>query len=253
MISLAPNLTEVLFLLGCGNQLVGVTDYCNYPPEARQLPRLGGLHNPNFERILSLRPRMAFMLPSQRALAARLEKAGVDCVIVKSDTLDDITQGILLMGKSRGLGERSEALAGGIQADLDRIRAQCAGKSRVRALLAVSHSPGALNDLYASGRGTYLDEILTLAGGVNAIDSSPAAYPLLARETVLACGAEVIIDFQFQEESEAIRTQWRRYLGREDASAPRVFFAGDPRLTVPGPSAVHAARAIAEFLHNSPK
>ncbi|MES1210835.1 MAG: helical backbone metal receptor, partial [Acidobacteriota bacterium] len=111
IVALTPSVAETLFALGLGRRVVGVGDYCRFPPEARALPQLGGLFNPNLERIVSLRPNLAVLIPSERDLGAKLGRLGVPSLIVRNESLADVEQSFRTIAKRCGVPAAGERLA----------------------------------------------------------------------------------------------------------------------------------------------
>lgn len=257
IITLAPNLTEAVFSLGYGDQVVADTDYCRFPPEAAERPHIGGLYNPNVELILSLRPDVVFYVPHHAELATRLEKAGLHTVVVPSETVADVVSGIRIIGRTLGSETRAEKLARSIQQQVDAITARAAQLPRKRVVLVVDHEPGSIRGLYAAGSGNYLDELLRLVGGDNVLRDTATTYPKISAEILLHDPPDVILDSKYAEVSQAagdwepaMRRTWEDlFQGRE--KKPRIEFVTEPRVMIPGPSIVVALHVLAREVHGS--
>jgi iron complex transport system substrate-binding protein len=259
IISLAPNITELVYSLGHGDCLVGVTDYCRHPAEAAHKPRVGGLHNPSLEGILALRPTLVLHLPAHQSLADGLRKNRIECINIRSEVLDDIYAALGLLGSRLGRTEQARHIEAQIRADLDRVRRRTEPLGRKRVLMIVSHAPGSLRDLYAAGRGNFLDELITLAGGENLLEKSALGYPILSREYLLTASPDVVIDCQYtapaasaaDAQPDFLRRLWLDFYDKRPGSIPRIEFLNDPRHTVPGPSVARSVEALARLIHGA--
>lgn len=192
IIALAPNLSETLFALGFGERVVGVDDYSHWPPEVEKLPRLGGLFNPNLERIVALKPDLAFLVPSEREIGEKLKRFGIDSLIVSNESLADIERSFQTIANRCGVPEAGERLAAewrqGLRPD------PVPGAPRV--LLSAGRSAGRLTDLVVAGPNTFLDELLQRLGAVNTFGDAPIRYPEVGMEEVVARAPDIIIELR---------------------------------------------------------
>jgi iron complex transport system substrate-binding protein len=135
IVSLIPAVTEMLFAIGAGEQVVGVSTFDTFPKEATTRPRVGGLFDPNFEAILTLRPDLVIVYGSQEELIRRLGRASIPIYSYRHAGLADITDTLRAVGKRTGHSLRADALAAQIESDLDAVRKSVAGKARPRTLM----------------------------------------------------------------------------------------------------------------------
>ena len=196
VVSLAPSLTEIVFFLGKEKILVGVTRFCNYPPAAARLPRVGGVTDPDVERIVAARPDLVLCTldgnPRDRVRA--LEEAGIRCFAVGPQNLAAVFSlvervGILLgvPGKARAAATELEARANRASARGRNDAAGAAGPGAgPKAVFILSVSP-----LIAAGPGTFLDELLRLSGARNAASSFTVRYPRLSTEDLIVLGTHL--------------------------------------------------------------
>ena len=191
---MAPNLTEIVFALGAGERLVAVSEYSDYPPEARRLPRLGGFLNPDVEAILALRPDLVIVRDYSRRLEEKMAAFGVPVLRVRDEAIADILVAVREVGRALGLPERAGALAAALEREVDSYRLRPEPEHRPRVLLVAGRTPGSLQDLYAPGAGTFLDEMIALTGGSNVFGDSKIAYPKLSKEEIIARDPEVILE-----------------------------------------------------------
>jgi iron complex transport system substrate-binding protein len=256
VVSLAPNLTEIVFLLGQEERLVGVTRYGNYPPRASILPRIGGIVDPDVERIVAAGPDLVLCTtdgnPKERVRV--LEEMGIPCFAVGPQDLEAVFETIERIGTLLGVPERA-----GKETAALRIRASRASRSHActlpgaettegkgvpkpRVLFALSTSP-----VIAAGVGTFLDELLRAAGGENAASSFAGRYPRLSVENLLAAGPDMIFLAAMDgvESFPAEVTRWEEIPAFRDGEI--VTLDGD-LVTRPGPRMVAALEEISRAL-----
>jgi iron complex transport system substrate-binding protein len=250
LVSLAPSLTETVAALGCEAQLVGVSDYVVWPPQALALPRLGGLHNPNVERILALAPDLV-LLPSaitkvEKACAA----AGIRIEHVLMEDLPDVRRGILRVAELLDCPERGQALVAELDQELAAVAAQAGEQPRLRVLLVLDRPPtGRLQSLTVAGPGTFLDQLAALAGGDNVFEDASRLYFTPSLEAVLSRRPDVIIELRpagtgINDAETRARAEWQALFG--DQQAPLVQVVAGDEILIPGPRmGVTAARLAA--------
>lgn len=257
IVSTAPAATEILFALGLGDRVVGVTQFCNYPPEAKTKPRVGTFLQPNLEVIVALRPDLVIIQKNPVQLGERLAAMGLRTLEVDQPTVEAVFDSIRRIAAAAGVPARAAELEKKMRADLEGIRRKAGSCARRRVLFVVGRNPNAVEGLVAVGKGSYLNELIAIAGGRNIFAESPAAYPKVGLEEVLARNPEVIIDMgdmaQTTNVSEAHRRYvialWNRYPALAAVRNRRVYAVASDIFVVPGPRIVEAAREFARMLH----
>ncbi len=257
IVSTAPSLTEVLFALGLEQRVVGVTEYCRYPAEAARKPKIGTFIEPSFERILAQRPDLVLVVRNPVQLAERLSQLGLRAVEVPQDTVADILSSVRTIARLAGVEARGERLAE--ERELSEVRSRAAKLPRRRVLFLVGRSPGTLQNMVGAGTGTFIDELLSLAGGDNILRGSPIPYPRVSLEQILAADPEVIIDLgDFAHEqgkplepAAQFRAVWAPYRMLRAVRENRVVQAGSDVLIRPGPRVGQAARLCLELIHGA--
>ena len=190
IVSTAPSATETLFALGLGRNVVGVSQYCEYPPEVKALPKVGSYVQPNLEAIARLRPDLVVLQKHEGPVQGRLRALGIRYVEMPYGLLADVYAGISVVADATGVHDRGEALNTRIQDRLAEIAARSRGKSRVRALVIVDRKMGTLSDLIVAGANNYVNQMMVIAGAVNVLDqSSLPMYPRISLETGAARGS----------------------------------------------------------------
>jgi iron complex transport system substrate-binding protein len=257
IVSTAPNLTEMLFALGLGDRVVGVTTYCRYPPAARALPKVGTFLEPDFERIVALRPDLVLTIKNPVDLTARLRSLKLNAVEVNPETIPGIFASLQVIGQAAGAVPAATALRDKLQSELDGFRRTSAALPPRRVLFFVGRTPGTLDGLIAAGKGTYLDELLVLAGGRNVLADSPIPYPKVSIETILARDPDVIIDMGDAAHAEGVKSEqqeqvvalWSRYPKLKAVREHRLYAVADDRLVIPGPRVAEAVREFRRLLY----
>ena len=164
IISTSPSITETLFALGLGHRVVGVTDFCEYPPEACELPSIGGMTNPHMEALVSLRPDLVIHQSHSVRMAKNIETLGIPSMEITMDTLDDILSSIKLLGSTLGDVKISEQLLKNLTDGINFYKNKLEGIPSKETLLLLGDSSDPGRDLYATGPGTFLHELLEISG-----------------------------------------------------------------------------------------
>lgn len=237
VVSLAPNLTEIVFFLGQADRLVGVTDFCDYPPDARHKPSIGGIVNPSLEKVLALRPDLVLVARgSDLAFIERLRRDGVQVFGTDPQTLDDVLGLIERLGALLGCADEAAERVADLRAQVAQLASQLPeARPRPRALVVISLDP-----LFVAGGGTFVDDLLRLAGMDNAAGHDKP-WAEWSAERVLAAQPDPVILVGPSSPSPAAKaplallagkTPWRTL---PSVKAGRVFEVSEDHLTVPGP------------------
>jgi len=203
VVSMAPSLTEILFALGLDEEIVGVTLDSDYPPAAAEKPKVGTFWQPNIEAVVAARPNLVMTLGfgRQKNLAERLKRVGYNSLAVNIETVSDLFSVIGQIADAAGRQRQADELVTGIKEKLTALSGMVGALPKVRVLWVVQREP-----LRVAGRNTFVNEMIELAGGENAIGQTVHEYPPIGAEQVIACGADVIIE---------------PAMGREDLDAQR--------------------------------
>ncbi len=250
IISLAPSLTEVLFAVGAGAQVVGVTEFCNYPPEAAARPKVGGItpDTINLERILELAPDLVLSSgDGQDPALANLARLGIATRVLPAESLEEVMGTIDEVGALSGHAERARRLRAELEGRVDRIRGLVSRlpTPRVRVFYQVWDRP-----LMTTGR-SYVSELIEIAGGENVFGDLTQAFPQVSEEAVLVRDPEVIL-IPSQHREPVRLEDVRRRPGWDRLSAVRSgrvhLLPGDP-ISRPGPRLVEVLETMARLLH----
>lgn len=237
IVSMAPNITETLFALGLGDRVAGVTRFCAWPPEAREKPSVGGFIDPNYERIVALRPDLVLLLPEHATVIDHLGELGIRCEVVRNRTVDDILWTIGRIGELCGREAQADSLAGDLRRRIVAVRAG-AGAGKPKVLISVSRDFGAgtVSRVYAAGPGTFYDELIGYAGGVNAYVGPPVAYPVLSAEGLISLDPDIIIDLVPSGQADGLGPEaWSGYGSVAAVRNGRVHVIDAEYAVIPGP------------------
>jgi iron complex transport system substrate-binding protein len=245
VVTLGPNATEILFALGRGETVVGVSRYDDYPPEAARLPRVGGLLDPSFEAIVALRPDAVIGArgPLNRAVLDRIEALGVRALFPPVESLDEVRAAVHAFADLVGSPERAAPLVARIDAQIDAVRARVRGRASPSVLAVLGQRP-----ISVAGPGSFLDALIGIAGGRNVVRTGPR-WPSLSLETVLMLAPEVVLDLTSMEGHSALRDAWSGYDAIPAVRDGRVVALTDPVVLRPGPRAGEAALVVARAIH----
>jgi len=251
VIALSPAITEMIFALGKGDLLVGVSELSDYPPEAREIPRVGGFSRPNPETILALRPDLLVVSPApeNRETVDLLRSRGVPVLVVEARGLEEIALALQALGEELGVADRARRLADSIAARLERLAALVGGRPLPRTLLVIQPEP-----LIVCGPGSYPGSLLALAGGENLVPEGSSRYPGYSLEVVLRAAPQVIVETAMLGEAagagrEAVLARWARLPDLPAVRSERVFLLEKDAILRPGPRAPEGVADLIALLH----
>jgi iron complex transport system substrate-binding protein len=251
VITLSPNLTETVFALGLGDRVVGVDDYSRWPPEVEKLPRLGGLFNPNLEKIVSLQPDLAVLVPSERDVGEKLKRFGVDSLIVSNETLADIEKSFHTVADRCGVPDAGDRLAAQWHRELEPAPLP----APLKVLLSTGRPAGRLADLVVAGPNTFLDELLQRLGAVNAFADAPIRYPEVGMEEIVARAPDVVIELRADpltpELAGHLVEDWKALPDLPAVKNRRVKVISGDHVLIPGPRLPQFYRELRKALEGA--
>ncbi len=249
IVSLAPGITEILFSLGLGDRVVGVTNYCDYPPAAVTKQRVGGL-NPNFEVILTLRPDLVVGTAGlyQEENILKFKRFGIPFFIFDPTSLAKIFDMILVLGTMNGVEQAAKVEVRQLQERLDLLRQKIASFPRPRLLYVVDKEP-----LISVGKGSFLNDLIRDAGGISITQGLENAYPLVSIEYVIQQDPQVIILAMDADQvvTDQEKRYWSRWLALSAVREGRIYKVRRDLLNRPGPRVLDGLEELAGLLHPS--
>lgn len=253
IVSLIPAVTEMLFAIGAGPQVVAVSSFDRYPPQVEKLQRVGALIDPDVERILSLRPDLVAVYASQADLRAQLERAKAPMFVYSHAALADITTTMKALGERVGRGREAAELARTIDTRIEAIRKRVAGRPRPRTLIVFDREALALRGIYASGGLGFIHDMVDAAGGENVFAEVKQQAVQATTELILARRPEVILELRGNSVSTDMRRReiavWQALSSVPAVRGGRVYFIDQPLTVIPGPRVADAIDLFARTLH----
>ncbi len=248
IISLAPNITEILFALEGGQAITAVTDYCDYPEQAKFKPRISGMINPNYEKIIELNPDLIIMTVegNNQNDFDKLEKLGYIIYVTRPKNIKGILKSITDIGKIIGAEERSAALVKQLNERQAVIFQSIRNSLPSKLFFIISVQP-----LISAARGTFIDEMITLLGGINIAAGSIVQYPIINRETVLKQNPDIIVAMEdvVKNKYELLKhfPEWKNLKAFQNN---KVFIVDSNILSRPGPRIIDGFGILAGIISN---
>lgn len=247
IVSLSPSTTEILFSLGLGNEIVGVTSYCDYPEEARKRAKIGGMSNPSIEAIISLRPDIVVMTVdgNPKEVEKKLRSMKIKTYVFRARRLDELPDGIRDMGVALGVSERAERLAIEIEGALSKFRSLYKSEvSKKKVLFILWPEP-----LIVAGPGTAIDDAIRLLGAENIASRSRIPYPKYSIEDVIRQSPDVVIIGRAMGKDirEASKGLLERLRSISAVKEGKVFYVGDGLYRL-GPRVIKGIEEVAACL-----
>ena len=253
IISVIPAVTEMLFAIGAGPQVVAVGSFDRYPPQVESLPRVGALLDPDLERILSLGPDLVAVYGSQTDLRTQLQRAKIPTYVYSHAGLSDVTTTIRALGARVGRADAASRLAQDIDARIAAIRNRVAGRPRPRTLIVFGRESGALRGIYASGGIGFIHDMVSAAGGDNVFADIRREGVQATTEQILVRRPDVVLELRISEitpgEVQRETRVWNALPSLPAVRAGRVHILVDSRTVLPGPRVAEGIDLIARVLH----
>ncbi|GBU21994.1 vitamin B12 transport system substrate-binding protein [Fibrobacteres bacterium R8-0-B4] len=282
IVSFAPSVTEILYELGLGDRVCGVTRFCKYPPEAALKEKIGGQTDRNYEAVVRLKPDLAVILKEQRDMTAFLDQYGIRYIAVGSDSVDEILESIQAIADACSVSDRGKIIADDLRERMKPVyidksvndNGQIAddGKSihtdnavytdsgidnKPKVLLCVSRDGaggGSIGKCFAAGANSFYDQLIDAAGGVNVMKGVKQAYPTVTAEALIRSAPDVIIELSMSytdnhQQRQKICDDWRSLKTVPAVKNDRIYCLSGDYLTIPGPRIVLILEDFKNVLH----
>jgi iron complex transport system substrate-binding protein len=253
IVSLIPAVTEMLFAIGAGPQLVAVSSFDRYPPEVEKLQRVGALLDPDLETILSLRPDLVVVYTTQTDLRQQLDRAKIPTYVYSHAGLADVTDTIVQIGSRVGHETEAAKLVDAIRTGIGSIRRRVETRQRPRVLVVFGREALALRGIYASGGVGFVHDMIEVAGGENVFSDIKRQAVQATTELILSRRPDVILELRpalsTAAQLERERPVWNALTALPAVRTGRVHFITDERTVVPGPRIADGVATIARALH----
>jgi iron complex transport system substrate-binding protein len=253
IICAAPSVTEFVFALGMGERVVGVSDFSTFPPEAQTIDQIGGLINPNKEKITSLQPDLLIIQGQNQSLARFCKEHQVRFLSIEINTLEDIWTAIHTIGLTLRAEEKASALIRKIKDDLQDIKNKIQDRPLKKVFLTLGHTPGDLTGLMTTGPGTFLHELVNAAGGENIFSDASGLYPQISKESLVKRQPEVILEAIPggipEEKLTLLKKDWSQLPMLPAGKSGSIHFLTEDFLLIPGVRISRTVRLFAEIFH----
>jgi len=248
LIALAPNLTEILFALGLGDRVAGVTNHCNYPPEASLKPRVGSYIHLNVEQIISLSPDLVIgtVDGNERHILDLLEQANIKVFFVNPRDVRQAIATISTVGLVCGVPEKARQLSGSLTLRVNRVVEVTSARKRPLVFLQIHIQP-----IMTVNRNTVHHDLIRLAGGDNMTADEPVTYPRISLEEVIRRKPEVILVSSMEREGrfEKARQDWLQWTSIPAVQKGKVHLIDSDLIDRPSPRVVDGLEIMAKLLH----
>ncbi len=266
IVSLSPVGTEILFELGQGANIIGVTNFCDYPPEAAKKHKMGDFAAINFETVIAMKTDMLVLQDMHMQFTPQLDKLRIPYIVLKQNSIDEICDSIARLGKICGKDKKAAALVSKIRGEVANITVKVKGRAKPKVLLCVSRelSEPQINSFYAAGRNNFYGEVITLAGGENASKEKKISYPQISLEGLMQINPDVVIDlvgektFYHSKDNIDVNTvfndrylkgQWQRSAKVNAVKNGRIYIMNGTVFLRPGPRIGIMLKAFAKAIH----
>jgi len=248
IISLVPSVTEILFSIGAQDRLVGVTDFCDYPAEARRKPRVGSMLAPSLEGMVSLKPDLvvATTAGNRQETFEQLERLKIPVYVVNPITVADVLDLVARLGRLADRGDAADRAVAALRERMKAVAARVEGRARPRVLYVLWPDP-----LIVPGRASLVSELIALAGGDSVTADGGQGYPRYSLEAALARNPEVIILASHSPEPSALirATKWERFTQVPAVATGRLHTIDGDLTHRYGPRIVDGLEGLARLIH----
>ena len=254
VISTSPAITEILFALGAGERVVGVTDYCSFPKKACLLPSIGGPLNPSTETWIALKPDLIIVQEDSVVINKHATILKIPILKVSVNNLENILTSIQAIANTMQVSKRGHQLVDKINAEIEQYRTRLRKLKPRQVLMLLSDTNDPSRDLYAVGRDTFLNELLSIAGGENILPDTMATYPKISKEFIIAKSPEIIIEIgpKSNLSSDGIldrKKTWGKYPTLNAVKNNRLYFIGADYILIPGPRLINILDDLTRNIH----
>jgi iron complex transport system substrate-binding protein len=257
IVSLSPDLTEIVYGVGAFNRVVAVSDYDTWPPETAKLPHLGQLHNPSFEKLVGLRPDLVIVNKAQAPFfEGTLKELGLTVLKTSNSSVQEVYDAMMAIGRATGNEREAAKLVASTREGLERVARRTARLPRTPTVLIVDRLPGTLRDLYTATDGSFLAELVGIAGGQIAVQPVEHGYKKLVKEDLLAVNPEIILDFIQGPKSRFAGDPldaWREMPELKAVRARRVYGVNEDFVPHASQRIVQTAELFAKLIHPEAK
>ncbi len=255
IISLAPSITEILFALGLGDQVVGVTRFCQYPTAVSTITKVGGYSDPSYETIVALQPTLIVSLTEHEKARRQLAPFNINNITLNNSSIEGIIDSIETVGAATNRLQNAQRLAKSLREEIKQITEKTSQLRRPRILITVGRQPEdkQISDIFVAGNDEFYSQMITIAGGQNAYQGD-MAFPTLSGEGIINLNPDIIIDIipNLNEQSItqlSILNQWKESYDISATRNNQVHVLTDNYMVIPGPRFIQIIRQLLRIIH----
>ena len=257
IVSLAPSITEILFTIGAGDRIVGVTTYCDYPEEAKTKPKVGGFTDQNIEAIVLQKPDLVILTPNRgtKFTYEKLKQINIETLVVPFYSLDDLLKSFELISQKAGNILEAKKIQAQLLETINQVRNQSVSRPKKKVAFVSWHTP-----LILAAGGTLEGNVVELTGGMNIAQDSPLHYPKFNIEALFTRDPDLIIDtsrmgrkMDFESQKEMVKKFWGQYSELHAVKTGHVYMFKGNVYCAPGPRTVRMIQAVNAILDPSTK
>lgn len=243
VVSLSPAITEILYFIGAEDNVIGVSSYCDYPPGALEKKQMGGFEDPNLELVVESEPDMVFVAAGVQAeFIKTLEDLGISVFALDAETVEEVIENIKLAGKIMGVEEKATHKAGELRERVDKVTAKVKDEERPVVFFEIWDDP-----LMSAGAGSFVNDLIELAGGTNLYGDADHRYPTVSFERLVEKDPEIYIAIDHKRQDD-IETR-TGFDSLQAVKEDRVYTIEDDLVTLPGPRVVDGLEKLAAAIH----
>ena len=248
IVSLAPGITEILYALNLGDNIVGVTSFCDWPTQAKQKPQVGGFINPSIEKIVALQPDLVIATAdgNRRDTVQQLERVGLAVYVTNPADIRGILSGIEHIGEITSAERNARVLVQGLQKRLKLVRRQTQGRTKPRIFFQIGLDP-----VITAGRDTLINELIGLAGGINIAGAQTTRYPRYSAEGIMAGSPDIVLFAPMATDKEfaAVKNFWRKFKEMPAVKNNDIYPIETDLISRASPRIIDAVEKMAEIFH----
>ncbi|MCX8064399.1 MAG: ABC transporter substrate-binding protein [Candidatus Hydrogenedentes bacterium] len=254
IVSIGPNITEILFQIGAGEKVIAIGDFDDYPPEIQHLPKVGTYISPNIEKITSLNPEIIVTAGEIPQLSSLANEIKIKYYSISMDTLEGIYNGITKLGELTNQQSRAQKLIEEMKNKFKYTEEKIKNFEPVPTLLVVGREPRDLSSIQVAGGNSFLSEILKIAGGKNVFEEETRPYFEISAEAIISKAPQAIIEFRCgesltQKQLDYLFLDWKAFDTVPAVKNSRIYFILESYGMRPGPRLPRVAEKIASYLH----
>jgi iron complex transport system substrate-binding protein len=246
-------MAEIIFALGSGDHIVGVSEYTTYPPESLQIPIIGTAITPNKEKLLILKPDIIIGQGKQPAINDFCRIYKVKCISLRMDNMNDVYSSIQIIADILHKPDKGSQLVADIKEQIATVQLKIANKPFRKVLFLFGRQPGDLTGLTTIGPGSFLDELITAAGGSNIFYDATGPYPQISKESLVMRQPEIIMELHpagiSKEKAATLHKDWARLPPIPAVKSDHIYYMTNDYLLIPGPRMGKTVQCFAETIH----